>query len=118
MELESSVSAPHSLLIGKSMALSESMWLVQQPGCHEDSGLIPHAGLYAYWPDGNGLSARGKLDSLQPLELPHNLVKDLHVLGSYVTDHLPLEHPHVINTTHDDRAEEGVFLGNDLPLTS
>ncbi len=44
----------------------------------------------------------------------HNLVKDLHVFGSYVTGHLPREHPHVADTTHDDRAEEGVFLGNDL----
>ncbi len=44
----------------------------------------------------------------------HNLVKDLHVFGSYVTGHLPHEHPHVTDTTHDDRAEEGVFLGNDL----
>ena len=32
----------------------------------------------------------------------------------YVTGHLPREHPHVVDTTHDDRAEEGVFLGNDL----
>jgi hypothetical protein len=39
----------------------------------------------------------------------HNLVKDLHVFGSYVTGHLPREHPHVADTTHDDRAEEGVF---------
>ena len=38
----------------------------------------------------------------------------LHVFGSYVTGHLPREHPHVIDTTHDDRAEEGVFLGDDL----
>ena len=44
----------------------------------------------------------------------HNLVKDLHVFGSYVTGHLSREHPHVADTTHDDRAEEGVFLGNDL----
>jgi hypothetical protein len=43
----------------------------------------------------------------------HNLVKDLHVFGSYVTGHLPHEHPHVVDTTHDDR-DEGVFLGNDL----
>jgi hypothetical protein len=42
----------------------------------------------------------------------HNLVRDLHVFGSYVTGHLPREH--VTDTTHDDRAEEGVFLGNDL----
>ena len=44
----------------------------------------------------------------------HNLVKDLHVFGSYVTGHLPHAHPHVADTTHDDRDEEGVFLGNDL----
>ena len=55
-----------------------------------------------------------KLNHLQPHELHHNLVKDLHVFGSYVTGHLPREHPHVTDTTHDDRAEEGVFLGNDL----
>jgi hypothetical protein len=74
--------------------------------------------LYAYWPDANGLSAWEKLDHLQPHELRHNLVKDLHVFGSYVTGHLPRAHPHVADTftdtTHDDRAEEGVFLGNDL----
>jgi hypothetical protein len=70
--------------------------------------------LYAYWPDANGLSAWEKLDSLQPHQMRHNLVKDLHVFGSYVTGHLPREHPHVADTTHDDRAEEGVFLGNDL----
>ena len=33
---------------------------------------------------------------------------------AYVTGHLPRAHPHVPDTTHDDRAEEGVFLGNDL----
>jgi hypothetical protein len=47
----------------------------------------------------------------------HNLVKDLHVCGSYVTGHLPREHPHVADTTHDDLAEEGVFLRNDLTTT-
>ena len=36
------------------------------------------------------------------------------MFGSYVTGHLPREHPHVADTTHDDRAEEGVYLGNDL----
>jgi hypothetical protein len=44
----------------------------------------------------------------------HNLVKDLHVFGSYVTGHLSREHPHVTETDHDDRAEEDVFFGNDL----
>ena len=70
--------------------------------------------LYAYWTDANGLSEWQKLDSLQPDQMRHNLVKDLHVFGSYVTGHLLREHPHVPDTTHDDRAEEGVFLGNDL----
>jgi hypothetical protein len=40
--------------------------------------------------------------------------KDLRVFGSYVTGHLPQEHPPVIDTTHDDRTEEGVFLGDDF----
>jgi hypothetical protein len=31
-----------------------------------------------------------------------------------MTGHLPREHPHVAGTTHDDRAGEGVYLGNDL----
>ena len=31
---------------------------------------------------------------------------------------MPREHPHVADTTHDDRAEEGVFLGNDLTTGS
>ncbi len=60
------------------------------------------------------MSSWEKLDHLQPHELRHNLVKDLHVFGSYLTGHLPRAHPHVADTTHDDRAEEGVFLGNDL----
>ncbi len=42
------------------------------------------------------------------------MVKGLHVFDSYVTGHLPREHPQVAETTHDDRAEEGVSLGNDL----
>jgi hypothetical protein len=80
------------------------------PTCLADSGLMR----CVTWPDANGLSAWEKLDSLQPHQLRHNLVKDLHVFGSYVRGHLPREHPHVADTTHDDRAEEGVFLGNDL----
>jgi hypothetical protein len=70
--------------------------------------------LYAYCPDVNGLSVREKLDSLHPHQMCHNLVKDLHVFGSYITGHLSREHPHVADTTHDNRPEEGVFLGNDL----
>ena len=31
-----------------------------------------------------------------------------------VRGHLSREHPHVSDTTHDDRAEDDVFLGNDL----
>ncbi len=66
-----------------------------------------------FCPDANGLSTWDKLDRLQPHQMCHNLVKDLHVFGSYVTGHLSREHPYVEDTTHDDRAEEGVFLGND-----
>ena len=42
------------------------------------------------------------------------LVCDLHQFGSYVTGHLPRTHPLVENETLDDRALEGVWLGNDL----
>jgi hypothetical protein len=38
----------------------------------------------------------------------------LNLTGMFLAGHLPREHPHVPDTTHDDRAEEGVFLGNDL----
>lgn len=69
---------------------------------------------YAHWPDAAGHTAWEKLDDLGPHALCHDLKRDRHVFGSYVTGHLPREHPHVGDTTHDDRAEEGVFLGNDL----
>jgi len=69
---------------------------------------------YAHWPDASGHTAWEKLDELGPRSLCHDLKRDRHVFGSYVTGHLPREHPHVADTTHDDRAEEGVFLGNDL----
>jgi hypothetical protein len=69
---------------------------------------------YAHWPDAAGHTAWEKLDELGPHALCHDLDRDSHVFGSYVTGHLPREHPHVADTTHDDRAEEGVFLGNDL----
>jgi hypothetical protein len=69
---------------------------------------------YAHWPDASGHTAWEKLDELGPHSLCHDLERDRHVFGSYVTGHLPREHPHVADTTHDDRAEEGVFLGNDL----
>ena len=38
----------------------------------------------------------------------------LNLTGMFLAGHLPREHPHVPDTTHDDRAEVGVFLGNDL----
>ena len=44
----------------------------------------------------------------------HDITKDLHVFGSYVTGHLPRTHPLVDDTTHDDRALEGIWLGNEL----
>mgnify|MGYP003316596728 FL=1 len=66
-----------------------------------------------FWPDAAGHTAWEKLDDLGSHALCHNLKRDRHVFGSYVTGHLPREHPHVADTTHDDRAE-GVFLGNDL----
>ncbi len=62
-----------------------------------------------------GHTAWEKLDELGPHSLCHDLERDRHVFGSYVTGHLPREHPHVADTNHDDRAEEGVFLGNDRP---
>jgi hypothetical protein len=69
---------------------------------------------YAHWPDASGHTAWEKLDELGPHSLCHDLERDRHVFGSYVTGHLPREHPQVADITHDDRAEEGVFLGNDL----
>ncbi len=55
------------------------------------------------------------LDAAYPNnQLRHTLSKDLHVFGSYVTGHLPRAHPFVTDTTHDDRAVEGVWFGNDL----
>ena len=41
-------------------------------------------------------------------KIRHDLAKDLHVFGSYVTGHLPRTHPFVVDTTHDDRVVEGV----------
>jgi hypothetical protein len=70
--------------------------------------------VYAYWPDKQGKSAWTKLDSHGPHALCHDEARDLHLLGSYVTGHLPRTHPLVENETPDDRALEGVWLGNDL----
>jgi hypothetical protein len=67
---------------------------------------------YAHWPDASGHTAWEKLDELGPHSLCHDLERDRHVFGSYATGHLPREHPHVADTTHDDRAEEGVFLNS------
>jgi hypothetical protein len=72
---------------------------------------------YAHWPDASGHTAWEKLHELGSHSLCHDLERDRHVFGSYVTGHLPREHPHVADTTHGDLAEEGVFLGNDLTHT-
>ena len=68
--------------------------------------------LRAYWPTDNGnRCAWERLDAAYPNnKLRHTLSKDLHVFGSYVTGHLPRAHPFVADTTHDDRAVEGVWL--------
>jgi hypothetical protein len=55
-----------------------------------------------------------KLDELSSHELCHDFERDRHEFGSYVRGQLPREHPHAADTTHDDRAEEGVYLDNDL----
>jgi hypothetical protein len=70
--------------------------------------------VYAYWPDTQGKSAWDKLDAHGPHALCHDEARDLHRFGSYVTGHLPRTHPLVENETLDDRALEGVWLGNDL----
>jgi hypothetical protein len=70
--------------------------------------------VYAYWPDKQGKSAWEKLDAHGPHALCHDEARDLHRFGSYVTGHLPRTHPLVENETLDDRALEGVWLGNDL----
>ena len=70
--------------------------------------------VYAYWPDKQGKSAWDKLDAHGPHALCHDEARDLHLFGSYVTGHLPRTHPLVENETLDDRALEGVWLGNDL----
>ena len=88
--------APHLLLITPSMLLSAILWLhtlmTKMRECH-------FCLLYSYCPDDNDLSVWEKPDHLQSHELSHNLVKDLHVLGSYVTGHLPHAHPHVTDRT-------------------
>ena len=68
----------------------------------------------AYWPDKHGKSAWEILDAHGPHALCHDEARDLHRFGSYVTGHLPRTHPLVENETLDDRALEGVWLGNDL----
>ena len=70
--------------------------------------------VYAYWPDKQGKSAWEKLDAHGPHAICHDEARDLHQFGSYVTGHLPRTHPLVENETLDDRALEGVWLGDDL----
>ena len=60
---------------------------------------------YAHWPDATCRTAWEKLDTLGPHFLCHNLKRDRHVFGSCVTGHLPREHPHVMDTTYDDKPE-------------
>ena len=66
--------------------------------------------LRAYWPsDSQNRSAWERLHASYPNnKIRHDLTKDLHVFGSYVTGHLPRTHPFVVDTTHDDRVVEGV----------
>ena len=66
--------------------------------------------VYAYWPDQQGKSAWEN----GPHALCHDEARDLHRFGSYVTGHLPRSHPLVDNEKLDDRALDGVWLGNDL----
>jgi hypothetical protein len=44
----------------------------------------------------------------------YNIAADLHVFRSYVTGQLPGAHPLVVDTTHNDRMLEGIWLGNKL----
>ena len=72
--------------------------------------------LRSYWPsDSQNRSVCERLDSSYPTnKIRHDLVKDLHVFGSYVTGHLSRTHPLVADATHDDIALEGLWIGNDL----
>jgi hypothetical protein len=72
--------------------------------------------LRAYWPsDSQDRSVWERCHPSYPNnKIRHDLTKDLHVFGSYVTGHLPRTHPFVVDTTHDDRAVEGVWLENDF----
>jgi hypothetical protein len=92
MTLTSSVRGPRLLLITHSMILSV---ILNMPRRFCPDALCHFCLLYAYWSDAIGLSAWENLDILQPDQMRHNLVKDLHVFGSYVTGHLSHEHPHV-----------------------
>ncbi len=122
MALASSVRTPHSLLISHSMILSVRLWFhthiqnaraegairiskehvrcllhgANLSRCFWSDVLCHFCLLYVYCPDVNGLSVWENLDSLQLHQMCHNLVKDLHVFGSYVTGHLPHEHPHLL----------------------
>ena len=74
--------------------------------------------MYAWWPDKSGRCAWDKLDALGSHALVHDYERDHHRFGSYVTGHLPRAHPLVVNETLDDRALEGVWLGNDTTTPS
>jgi hypothetical protein len=52
-----------------------------------------------------GHTAWEKLDELGPHSLCHDLERDRNVFSSYLTGHLPREHPHITDTTHDDLAK-------------
>jgi hypothetical protein len=70
--------------------------------------------VYTHWPDKQGKREWAKLDSHGPHTLCHDETRDLHSFCSYVTGHLPRTHPLMENETLDDRAFEGVWLGNEL----
>ncbi len=63
-----------------------------------------------YWSsDPHNRSDWERLDAISPdHKMWYNLASDIHVFGSYVTGHLPRSHPLVADTTHDDRALEGI----------
>jgi hypothetical protein len=69
-----------------------------------------------YWSsDPHNRSDWERLDSISPdHKMRHDITKDLHVFGSYVTGHFPHTHPLVDDTTHDDRSLEGIWIGNEL----
>ena len=68
--------------------------------------------IYGYWPKQGGYSSWELCPNHRVYLDPE---RDLQVIfGCYMTAHLPREHPLVEDTTHSDRAEEGVFLSFDV----